>query len=116
MSQDENKGFWCPFGRISMQQIGNDGHTNIVPGGAFNIAVISSSRYGDKDTVYNSARCVGTQCPFFDGRAYAKEKNFCRMASNHGAAKRAYLSATIIALAILLTGSFIGLLMLSSNL
>lgn len=116
MSQEENKGFWCPFGRISMQQVSNDGHTSIVPGGAFNIAVIPSLHHGGKETVYPSTRCIGTQCPFFDRRAYAKEKSFCRMASNHGAAKRAYLSASIIAVAILSTGSFIGLLMLSSNL
>lgn len=105
MAQDilEAHAYWCPFGRISLQQV-ELGRTDIVSGGAFNLAVVSQA--GANDVTYPSARCLGEVCPFFIPlEKRSKNDSICRMAKDPS--KRVVLAASIVALAVIVSGFII---------
>lgn len=54
---------WCPFGRLSLQTY-EGGVPKILPGGAFNRAIVVGKN-GAPDIEYLSSRCKGPDCPFY---------------------------------------------------
>lgn len=57
---------WCPMGRLSLQHSNNKGDIQVVPGGAFNSVLFSSSLNANEGSKpYLSTTCVGEQCPMY---------------------------------------------------
>lgn len=103
MTQDtqEAHSYWCPFGRISLQEVSN-ARTDILSGGAFNLSVVTNAGTSNEVT-YPSARCLGEICPFFvPSKRRSKHDSICRMAKDPS--KRVVVSACLISLAVILAG------------
>lgn len=74
--------YWCPMGRISLQKGSNQPKIEVVPGGAFNTAIIfapNSSAHGA--TRYPSV-CIGRQCAmwkkgFFSNLGIVPDRAMC---------------------------------------
>lgn len=66
MKEEDAGDYWCPMGRISLQQGSNQPRIDVIPAGAFNTAVTfapGSQAHGAKR--YPS-RCIGRECAFWE--------------------------------------------------
>lgn len=66
MKKDAYQDKWCPMGRLSLQHSNNRGDIQVIPGGAFNSVLYSSSlNSNDGGKPYLSSICIGEQCPMY---------------------------------------------------
>lgn len=66
MKKEDYHEKWCPMGRLSLQHSNNKGDIQVIPGGAFNSVLYSSSlNSNDGGKPYLSSMCIGEQCPMY---------------------------------------------------
>lgn len=66
MKKDAYQNKWCPMGRLSLQHSNNRGDIQVVPGGAFNSVLYSSSlNSNDGGKPYLAFTCIGEQCAMY---------------------------------------------------
>lgn len=62
MREKEAGGFWCPMGRISLQKGSSQPRIDVIPGGAFNVALT----FAPDSAAHGAARypsvCIGKNC------------------------------------------------------
>lgn len=54
--------FWCPMGRISLQRGSSQPKIDVVPGGAFNVALTFAPNSAAHGAARYPAVCIGNRC------------------------------------------------------
>lgn len=62
MKEIEAGNYWCPMGRISIQQGSDKPHIEVVKCGAFNRAIIYAPGSQDQGQASYPSRCLGVGC------------------------------------------------------
>lgn len=65
MKEIEAGGYWCPMGRMSLQQIAEGGRLAVIQAGAFNQVSLASGLQRTESPLYLSSTCQGRKCPYY---------------------------------------------------
>lgn len=64
MKEKQAKDYWCPLGRISIQQV-ESGRISVIQSGAYNLVLPASGQGVGSGRVYFSSTCFGSRCPYY---------------------------------------------------
>ena len=64
MEPKQAKDYWCPMGRISIQQV-ESGRISVIQSGAYNLVLPASGPGMGKERFYFSSMCFGEKCPYY---------------------------------------------------
>ncbi len=65
MKEKDACDYWCPMGRISLQQGTNQPRIDVVPAGAFNTAITFAPNTQAHGATRHPSRCIGRDCAFW---------------------------------------------------
>lgn len=62
MRESDASEFWCPMGRISLQKGSSQPKIDVVPGGAFNVALTFAPNSAAHGAARYPSVCIGKKC------------------------------------------------------
>lgn len=102
--------YWCPMGRISLQQGTNQPRIDVVPSGAFNMAVIFAPNAQEHGAKRYPSRCIGRDCAFWRKNPWCGKYGQCGLTAQAQSELPTVIAVIglIAAPAILLAVKFLG--------